>query len=60
MLYKNSKLEELNEFLKKSKVAIIGLGVSNIPLLNYLYNLKSDVTVFDEKEINEIPKRSFR
>ena len=47
----NKKLEEFNEKLKKSKIAIIGLGVSNIPLLDYLYELNCDVTIFDKKEI---------
>ncbi len=32
----NNKLNEFNERLKKSKIAIIGLGVSNLPLLDYL------------------------
>ena len=50
MEYKNEKLKELNEFLSKSKVAIIGLGVSNIPLLDYMYNLNANVTVFDSKD----------
>ena len=56
MEYINEKLNELNEFLKKSKIAIIGLGVSNVPLLDYMHNLKADVTLFDEKEIDKIPK----
>ena len=56
MEYINEKLIELNEFLKKSKVAIIGLGVSNIPLLDYMYNLKANVTVFDDREIDKISK----
>ena len=54
MSYINNKLEELNEFLSKSKVAIIGLGVSNIPLLDYMYNLKAKVTVFDDREAEKI------
>jgi len=37
--YINKKLEEFNNYLKGRKVAIIGLGVSNIPLIDYLYNL---------------------
>ncbi len=57
MPYENQKLIELNQFLKKSKIAIIGLGVSNIPLLDYLYNLKSKVTIFDDREIEKIPKQ---
>ena len=56
MEYINGKLIELNNFLQKSKVAIIGLGVSNIPLLDYMYNLKANVTVFDDREIDKIPK----
>ena len=58
MEYINKKLIEFNNYLVGRKVAIIGLGVSNIPLIDYLYNLKSDVTVFDEKEIDDIDKRA--
>ena len=56
MEYVNEKLLELNEFLKKSKIAIIGLGVSNIPLLDYMHHLKANVTVFDNRPIDKIPK----
>ena len=55
MNFLNSKLEEFNEYIKYRKVAIIGLGVSNIPLLDYLHKYKSLVTVFDERTIDEIP-----
>lgn len=47
----NSKLNEFNEKLKNSKIAIIGLGVSNIPLLDYLYNMNCDVTIFSDTKI---------
>ena len=56
MNYTNKKLEEFNHFLRFRKVAIIGLGVSNIPLLDYMYEKKARVTVFDEREENSIPK----
>ena len=56
MEYFNEKLEEFNRFLNRRKVAIIGLGVSNIPLLDYLHENKAKVTVFDDKEIDKIPK----
>ena len=56
MEYINDKLIEFNNFLNKRKVAIIGLGVSNIPLLDYLYQNNAKVTVFDDKEIDQIPK----
>lgn len=54
MEYENKKLEEFNNYLRGRKVAVIGLGVSNIPLISYLHNLKSEVTVFDSKEIDQI------
>lgn len=52
----NKKLEEFEQYIREKKVAIIGLGVSNIPLLDYLHNLKANITVFDKREINEIDK----
>lgn len=49
----NSKLDEFNKRLLNGKVAIIGLGVSNLPLLDYLYNLGcKDVVLFNDKEIS--------
>ncbi len=56
MEYINEKLVEFNNYIKFRKVAIIGLGVSNIPLLDYLYDKKAQVTVFDTKSYDEIPK----
>lgn len=48
----NKKLMEFNEKLKESKIAIIGIGVSNLPLLDYLFELNCDVTIFSDKEID--------
>lgn len=56
MEYHNNKLEEFENYLKGKKVAIIGLGVSNIPLIDYFHHLGAKVTVFDSKEIQSIPK----
>ena len=56
MEYKNKKLEEFNKNLFNKKVAIIGLGVSNIPLIDYMYDKKAKVTVFDDREEEKIPK----
>ena len=58
MSYKNKKLEEFNEYIRFRKVALIGLGVSNLPLLEYLYNKKAEVTVFDERTLEEIPEET--
>ena len=54
--YINEKLSEFNDYIRYRKVAIIGLGVSNIPLLDYLYEKKANVTIFDEREYSQIPK----
>ena len=56
MEYVNQKLEEFNNYVKFRKVAIIGMGVSNMPLLDYFYEKKSKVMVFDNREISEMPK----
>ena len=39
--FKNKKLEEFEEYIRFRKVAIIGLGVSNLPLLDYMYQKKA-------------------
>lgn len=57
MSFVNEKLEEFNQYIKFRKVAIIGLGVSNLPLLDYMYEKKARVTVFDERNIEAIPKQ---
>jgi len=49
----NKKVEEFNNYLKSKKIAIIGAGVSNIPLIEYLSNLNANITLFDEKELTE-------
>lgn len=52
----NEKLEEFNNYIRFRKVAVIGLGVSNLPLLDYLHEQKAKVTVFDQRTIDQIPK----
>ena len=56
-----NKLEAFNQKLKASKIAIVGLGVSNLPLLDYLFDLGCDVTIFDEKKIEvDLSKYNFK
>lgn len=50
MSYINQKLEDFKKSIKNKKIAIIGLGVSNIPLIEYLYKLSTNITVFDKRE----------
>lgn len=54
MKFVNKKLEEFNKYIKNKKVAIIGLGVSNVPLIDYLYNLGSNIVLFNNKPIDEL------
>lgn len=56
MEYINKKLKEFNENIKDKKVAIIGLGVSHRPLIEHLYNLGAQITVFDNRELEKIDK----
>ena len=55
-MFINEKLLEFDEFLENKKVAIIGLGISNIPLIDYLRERKSKVTVFDKRTIDKLDK----
>ncbi len=50
----NLQLEEFNSSLKGKKVAILGLGVSNVPLIDYLYQCGANISLFDEKEYNKL------
>ncbi|MBU3134545.1 UDP-N-acetylmuramoyl-L-alanine--D-glutamate ligase [Clostridium gasigenes] len=40
---------EFKEFIKNKNVAVVGIGVSNIPLINFLVKLGAKVTAFDKK-----------
>lgn len=45
--------KDFNEFkknIKNKKVAVVGIGVSNIPLINFLTELGAIVTAFDKRE----------
>ena len=50
----NKKLMEFNNSLKGKKIAIIGLGVSNGPLIEYFKKLEAQITVFDKREREKI------
>ena len=56
MEFENKKLQEFENYIRFRKVAIIGLGVSNIPLIDYLYEKKANVTIFDDREEEKISK----
>ena len=45
----NLKLEQFKEKIKGKKVAVIGIGVSNIPAIEYLHSLGAVITACDKK-----------
>lgn len=54
MEYINEKLIDFNNSIKGKNIAIIGLGISNKPLLEYLYDFGAKITVFDERPQEKI------
>lgn len=46
--------DEFKEFIKGKKVAVVGIGVSNIPLIRFLVKLGAKVTAFDKKSREEL------
>lgn len=46
--------DEFKSFIKGKKVAVVGIGVSNIPLIKFLVQLGAEVTAFDKKEEKEL------
>lgn len=50
----NLKLKAFENNIRGKRVAVVGLGVSNIPLIDYLHSLMAKVTVFDERELEKL------
>ena len=48
--YMNNKLEEFKQKICNKKVAIIGLGISNMPAIKYLASMGAIVTALDKRE----------
>jgi UDP-N-acetylmuramoylalanine--D-glutamate ligase len=46
--------EEFKKFIIGKRVAVVGIGVSNIPLINFLIDLGAIVTAFDKKSEKEL------
>ena len=46
----NVKLEDFKRRIKGKRAAVIGVGISNIPLIRWLYSLGAIVTAFDRLE----------
>ena len=58
MDFVNKKLDEFENYIRGKRVAIIGLGVSNIPLIDYFYNLGASVAFFDKRPVEKLDKEA--
>lgn len=50
----NRKLTEFKENIKGKKVAVLGIGISHIPLIRYLSKLGVVITAFDKSNENKL------
>ena len=50
-----NRLLEFKENIKGKKVGLVGIGVSNLPAIGYLYSLGAKISVYD-KDINLLEK----
>ena len=57
MSFTNTKLEEFNNSIVGKKIAIIGLGVSNEPLIDYMQERKAKLAVFDKRNQEKIDQK---
>jgi len=55
-VYGNKELEEFKQYIRGRKVAVMGMGISNTPLIKYLMDLDANITVFDKKTEEELGK----
>lgn len=45
----NKDFKEFKKFIKGKKTAVVGIGISNRPLIDFLVKLGAEVTAFDKK-----------
>jgi UDP-N-acetylmuramoylalanine--D-glutamate ligase len=49
----NRKLNEFKKMINGKRVAVMGVGISNRPLIRYIYELGAKITAFDMLEAND-------
>jgi UDP-N-acetylmuramoylalanine--D-glutamate ligase len=52
----NQKLEQFKKDIRGKKVAVLGIGISNTPLIKYLAVLGVQITAFDQSESAALDK----
>lgn len=43
-------LEDIKKWLSQKRIAVVGAGISNRPLINWLYQFNSNISIFDQME----------
>lgn len=49
-----NNFDEFKKYIKGKKTAVVGIGISNRPLIKYLITLGANVTAFDKKDKEQI------
>lgn len=50
----NKDFKEFKSFIKGKKTAVVGIGISNRPLIDFLVKLGAEVTAFDKKNKDQL------
>lgn len=50
----NSKISEFKQKVKGKKIAVLGIGISNTPLIKYLSSMGADITAFDKSDSEKL------
>ncbi len=58
-MFENKKLTQFKREIYGKKIAVIGMGVSNIPLITYLLGIGTQITVFDKREKEALPQDKY-
>ena len=49
---------EFKKFVNGRKIAVVGIGISNIPLIKFLVELGAHVTAFDKKDREKLGEKA--
>ena len=55
----NEKLVEFENRIKTKRVTVIGIGISNLPLIKYLRKLGAEVTACDKRTADKLGENYF-
>lgn len=49
-----TKLDEFKNEVRGKNITVIGIGISNLPLIKYLVNLEANVTACDRRTKDDL------